>query len=397
VKNIFSVILACFVMQISFAQEEFVVPSRKITQFPFIQLTGGIILLQARFDSFKDTLNFVLDTGSGGISLDSSAVVHFGIKPDPSNRTIRGIAGVRNVGFLNHKKLHLPGLTIDSLNFHVNNYDLLTAVYGERIDGIIGYSVFSRYIVKINYDSTHVEFWTKGAIKYPRGGHLLRPSISFLPVQTAQAKDQIMVQTRFLIDIGAGLNVLFNRDFIKDSSLLRKNRKLYVKEAEGLGGKVDMHLTVLREFRLGPYRFKNVPVNIFDDEFNVTSYPHLGGLIGNDLLRRFNVVLNYEQREFHLLPNTHFHDNFDYSYSGLELYMVDGVIIIGDVAKDSPAEKAGLQEGDTVIAINKNFSQNLSLYKVSLQNASEAINMIIARKEQLMEFKFKVKNIMKNK
>jgi predicted metalloprotease with PDZ domain len=77
--------------------------------------------------------------------------------------------------------------------------------------------------------------------------------------------------------------------------------------------------------------------------------------------------------------------------------MVDGVIIIGDVAKDSPAEKAGLQEGDTVIAINKNFSQNLSLYKVSLQNASEAINMIIARKEQLMEFKFKVKNIMKNK
>jgi predicted metalloprotease with PDZ domain len=158
-----------------------------------------------------------------------------------------------------------------------------------------------------------------------------------------------------------------------------------------------MHLTVLREFRLGPYRFKNVPVNIFDDEFNVTSYPHLGGLIGNDLLRRFNVVINYEQREFHLLPNTHFHDNFDYSYSGLELYMVDGVIIIGDVAKDSPAEKAGLQEGDTVIAINKNFSQNLSLYKVSLQNASEAINMIIARNEQLMEFKFKVKNILKNK
>jgi hypothetical protein len=200
-----------------------------------------------------------------------------------------------------------------------------------------------------------------------------------------------------LIDIGAGLNVLFNREFIKDSSLLRKNRKLYVKEAEGLGGKVDMHLTVLREFRLGPYRFKNVPVNIFDDEFNVTSYPHLGGLIGNDLLRRFNVVINYEQREFHLLPNTHFHDNFDYSYSGLELYMVDGVIIIGDVAKDSPAEKAGLQEGDTVIAINKNFSQNLSLYKVSLQNASEAINMIIARNEQLMEFKFKVKNILKNK
>lgn len=379
------------------AQEEFVEPSRFITRFSFLQLTGGIILLQGRFDSFKDTLNFVLDTGSGGISLDSSTVAYFGIKPEPSTRTIRGIAGVRNVSFLNNKKLHFPGLTIDSLNFHVNNYDILTAVYGERIDGIIGYSVFSRFIIKVNYDSTQVEFWTKGAIKYPRGGHLLRPAINFLPVHTARAKDEKAVETRFLIDMGAGLNVLFNRDFVKDSCLLRKNRKLYTKEAEGLGGKVDMHLTVIKEFRLGPYKFKNVPINVFDDDYNVTSYPHLGGLIGNDLLRRFNVIVNYDKKEFHLLPNSHFHDQFDYAYSGLELYMVNGYIIIGDVAKDSPAEKAGLLEEDVVVAINKNFSQNLSGYKLALQNASETISIIVMRREQLLEYRFKVKNILKNK
>jgi hypothetical protein len=388
--------LALVFLQTTAAQEEFVVPSRFLTKFSFVQLTGGIILLQGRFDKFKDTLNFILDTGSGGISLDSTTVDYFGVKPEPSSRTIRGIAGVRNVSFLNNKKLHLPGLTIDSLNFHVSNYDILTAVYGERIDGIIGYSVFSRYIIKINYDSTQVEFWTKGAIKYPRGGHLLKPAITSLPVQTARLKDNNTVETRYLIDMGAGLNVLFSRDFIKDSNVLRGNRKLYTKEAEGLGGKVDMYLTVLKEFRIGPYKFRNVPINIFDDEFNVTSYPHLGGLIGNDLLRRFNVVVNYEQKEFHLLPNSHFYDPFDYAYSGIELYLVNGRIIIGDVAKDSPAEKAGVREGDVVVAINKNFIQNISLYKTALQNANEGVNMIVMRDGQLMEFKFKVKNILKN-
>ncbi|HEU4901920.1 MAG TPA: aspartyl protease family protein [Flavisolibacter sp.] len=395
-KLTFACILALVFLQTTAAQEEFVVPSRFLTKFSFVQLTGGIILLQGRFDKFKDTLNFILDTGSGGISLDSTTVDYFGVKPEPSSRTIRGIAGVRNVSFLNNKKLHLPGLTIDSLNFHVSNYDILTAVYGERIDGIIGYSVFSRYIIKINYDSTQVEFWTKGAIKYPRGGHLLKPAITSLPVQTARLKDNNTVETRYLIDMGAGLNVLFSRDFIKDSNVLRGNRKLYTKEAEGLGGKVDMYLTVLKEFRIGPYKFRNIPVNIFDDEFNVTSYPHLGGLIGNDLLRRFNVVINYEQREFHLLPNSHFYDPFDYAYSGIELYLVNGRIIIGDVAKDSPAEKAGVREGDVVVAINKNFIQNISLYKTALQNANEGVNMIVMRDGQLMEFKFKVKNILKN-
>lgn len=394
--RVLSTILLCFFLRPAAAQEEFVSPSRMLTKFKFIQLTGGVILLQGKFDTFKDTLNFVLDTGSGGISLDSTTALYFGVKPEPSNRLIRGIAGVRNVSFLNNKKLHLPGLSIDSLNFHVSNYDILTAVYGERIDGIIGYSVFSRYIVKVNYDSTHVEFWTKGAIKYPRGGHLLRPAIGSLPVHTARVRDENVIETRFLIDLGAGLNVLFSRDFIKDSSLLRKNRKLYVKEAEGLGGKVDMHLTVMKEFKLGPYKFRNVPINVFDDDYNVTSYPQLGGLIGNDLLRRFNVVINYEQKEIHLRPNSHYYDAFDYAYTGLELYLVDGRIIIGDVASGSPAEVAGILEGDAVVAINKNFSNNISAYKNILQNAG-TVTIVIVRGEELLEIKFKVKNILKNK
>lgn len=372
-------------------------PSRSLTCFPFVQLTGGIILLQARFDQFKDTLNFILDTGSGGISLDSTTVAYFNVKPEPSNRTIRGIAGIRNVSFLNNRKLHFPGLTIDSLNFHISDYSILTAVYGERIDGIIGYSVFSRYIVNVNYDSSRIEFRTRGAIKYPRGGHLLKPTINFLPVQTARAKDAVAVDTRFLIDMGAGLNVLFNRDFIRDSNLLRKNRKLYVKEAEGLGGKVDMHLTVIKEFKLGPYKFRNVPVNVFDDEYNVTAYPHLGGLIGNDLLRRFNVTINYEQKEIHLLPNSHFFDQFDYAYSGIELYMIGSVIVVGDVATGSPAEKAGLQENDVVVSINKNFIQNLTLYKAALQNTSGKVQIIVMRNGKLLEFTFKVKDILRNK
>ena len=61
------------------AQEEFIdPPSRHLTTIPFLQLTGGIIIMQALFGESKDTLNFVLDTGSSGISLDSTAVLELG-------------------------------------------------------------------------------------------------------------------------------------------------------------------------------------------------------------------------------------------------------------------------------------------------------------------------------
>ncbi|MCW3120165.1 MAG: hypothetical protein JWM28_4247 [Chitinophagaceae bacterium] len=378
-----------------YAQEEFVEPPAKLlTRFTFKQLYGGVMLLRGTFADYPDSLNFILDTGSGGISLDSSTADYFKVTRVPSDKTIRGIAGTRKVSFIYSQKLHLPGLTIDSLNFHINDYSILTTVYGERIDGIVGYSVLSRYILSLDYDSSIISFYTKGYLKYPKGGYLLKPNITTLPVQVARIKDSRTITSRFLFDMGAGLCLMLSSDFMKDSALLSKKRKLYVKEAEGLGGKVDMQASVVREFKLGPYKFRNVPVYIFDDTYNVTSYPYLGGILGNDLLRRFNVILNYERRDIYIKPNTHFTEQFDYAYTGVELYNVDGQIIIGDVAEGSPAEKSGLKEGDIVVGINRTFNQNLSHYKAALQVAGERVKVVIRRDDKLMEFTFKVKSIL---
>ena len=392
-KRLLAILLPLTLCLPGFGQEEFIQPSRLLTKFKFSQLTGGVILMKARFDVFPDTLNFILDTGSGGISLDSLTSQYFQLEGTPSDRTIRGIAGIRNVRFLNNRSLHMHGLSVDSLNFHINDYSILHAVYGERIDGIIGYSVLRRYIVKIDYDSLSIEFWTRGAFKYPRGGFLMRPIINTIPVTTARVKDAETVNARFLFDLGAGLNMMLSTDFLKDSSLLDKKRKMYTKEAEGLGGKIDMQMTVIKEIKLGPYRFRSVPIYVFEDTYNITSYPYLGGLIGNDLLRRFNTILNYDRRDIYLIPNTHFNDAFDYSYSGLELYYEEGRIIVGDVAKGSPAEAVGLIEGDVVVAVNKNFNQSLQAYKAAMQSAGERLKIIVQREGELKEFDFKVKNI----
>ncbi len=396
-KRIFYLLFFCICSLPSipvWAQEEFIEPpSKELTTIPFIQLTGGIVIVQAKFDNYPDTLNFVMDTGSSGISLDSTTAVELGLKPIPTDRTIRGIAGIRQVSFLYNRKLHFPGLTVDSLNFHINDYTILTEVYGERIDGIIGYALFRRYILKIDYDSVSITFCTQGTMRYPRGGYLLKPGITQLVTQPLRVKDDKTINTRFLYDMGAGLCLLLSREFVQDSNFLNKKRKRYVKEGEGLGGKIDMELTVIKEVKLGPYRFKNVPVFVFDDKTNITSYPQLGGLLGNDILRRFNVILNYARGDIFIMPNHHYLDAFDYSYSGMELYMINNKIIAGDVAKGSPAEAAGVKEGDEVIAVNKSFNQNLNQYKIALQSATEKVKLVLRRDGVLMEIEFKVKSI----
>jgi hypothetical protein len=377
------------------SQEEFIEPpSRLLTKIPFTQLTGGVIIIQARLDSFPDTLNFILDSGSSGISLDSATVSYFKLKPEPTERTIRGIAGIKKVGFLYDRMLRFPNLIVDSLDFHVNDYSILTTVYGEQIDGIIGYSMLSRYIVKINYDSLKIDICSNGSVRYPRGGYLLKPYINTLPVHSARIRDERTVNTRFLHDIGAGVCLMLSKEFADDSTFLQKKRKLYPKEGEGVGGSITMNMTVIKELKVGPYRFRNVPTYVFNDDYNVTSYPYLAGLIGNDLLRRFNIIFNYQKKDIHLVPNSHFREPFDYSYSGIELYFIDNKIEIGNIAEGSPAEDAGLKEGDIVVSVNNNFSQNFNQYKTALQSTNERLKLIIRRNGELMQFTFKIKSIL---
>jgi hypothetical protein len=376
------------------AQETFVQPpARLLTAFQVTLFTGGVVLLKAKLDDFPDSLNFILDTGSGGISLDSGTCVRLHLDPIPSDRTILGIGGIRQVRFLYNRTLRLPGLTVDSLNFHVNDYDILTSVYGEKIDGIIGYSFFSRYIVSVNYDSLKVSVYSLGSIRYPRGSYVIRPLIPNLAIIGAQTVDTRKVDTRFYFDTGAGLCALLSTDYTTDSSLLDPRKKQFLTRAQGLGGKASMRLTTIRELKLGPYRFHRVPTYIFDDTYNVTSYPNTSGLIGNDILRRFNVILNYDRRFICLTPNSHYHDQFDYSYSGLNLYWEDGLIHAGDVMPGSPAEKAGLKEDDIVIAVGNNFTNNIQAYKSLLQNAGEKVQMIVRRNGQLMTLDIRIKSI----
>jgi hypothetical protein len=375
------------------AQEQFIEKRAKfITRFPFRQLTGGVILVQARFNEIPDTLNFILDTGSGGISLDSATCKEFKIPHAPSGKTINGIAGIKEVDFAKNNTLVLPGLKVEGLDFYINNYDILSNVYGQKIDGIIGYSFFSRYIVKVNFDSSRIEIFQQGSIRYPSGGYLLHPLFTTLPIQPLVLKDERTIGANFYLDTGAGLSFFLSKDFADDSAVIMNQIKLFPIQAQGLGGNKRMMITVIKEVRIGPYRFRKVQTYILDDEYNATSYPFLGGLLGNDILKRFNIIFNYKKREIHLLPNGHFRERFEYTYTGMSIFFVGGRVVIDDIIPGSPADKAKLKKDDVIVSVDNNISNDINQYKDLLQSAYK-VKLVILRDNVLYSLIFKTGKI----
>ncbi len=364
-----------------------------LQKFSFKIYLGGVILVKASVKEYADSLNFILDTGCGGMSLDSTTCSNYNIPAELSNNYITGIAGKTKVSYVYNKTLVINKLLTDSLNFFVNDYSVLTSVYGQKIDGIIGHSFFEKYIVSINYDSSYIEIYSKGKFNYPQGGAILRPDVNKLISQNVTIKEATKIDGNFYLDSGAGLSLLLTTDFIKDNNFLLKKRKPVDVQVQGLGGKKTMQLSVIKSIKIGPYKFNNVPTNIYTDENNLFKHPSIYGLIGNEIMRRFNTIYNYAAGTVHIVPNTYFFEKFDYAYTGLTLYNFDGVIYVDDIIKTSPAEKAGLQNGDVVFSVNNIVNGNIQQYELLLQKANEPIKMIVDRDGKLIVVFLKPINI----
>jgi membrane-associated protease RseP (regulator of RpoE activity) len=370
---------------------------RLLGTLQFRELYGGIVIGKGLLGDFPDSLTFIFDTGCGGISLDSLTALRLKLAASPSDSYIRGIAGMRREQLLNGMRLRFGNVALDSITMEVNNYDILTSVYGEKIDGILGYTFFSRYLVRVDYDSCRIDIYSKGPVSYPKGGYLLRPQLVGLPMTEGKLNDSRDINSRFYFDTGAGLCLLFSSEFTADSAVFGPKRKRPVRaEGAGLGGKKEMQLTTLRNFSIGPFRFRHIPTYVFDDSYDVTNYPQLGGLIGNDLLRRFNLILNYDKSEIYLTPNGAFDQPFDYSYSGLTIGLVDEKVVVTDVAKDSPGEKSGFREGDEVLMVNGDARQNVQVYQGLLRTIGPRVQVVVRRGVggELAVLSLKVKSIL---
>src|SRR5438128_280949 len=104
---ILSILLAPFLFPVtSISQTNKLFPKESfLTKFRFELLEGGVMVLRAKLDSFPDSLNFILDTGSGGISLDSTTVEDFHLPVTPSENILRGIGSMRKINYVYNQTL----------------------------------------------------------------------------------------------------------------------------------------------------------------------------------------------------------------------------------------------------------------------------------------------------
>lgn len=249
--------------------------------------------------------------------------------------------------------------------FLSENIDMLDKVIGRPVSGILGMSFFSNLALEINYqrqririiDPTHIDRFTK-FYDHKREITLYgrKPHITY--------HDEKGNTSTALIDTGSPLPY---------TTYLRSLGDLPEKWipgvlGQGLGGPILGYIGLEDDLRIfeQPYSRLMTRYQFIEDldSLSQASVEIRKGIIGNDLLSQFEIIIDFMNEDIYTQPNKAYDATADYNKSGIQV-MASGEKLneykIIAVNMRSPGQLAGLQKGDQIISCNWMMKWNLSL------------------------------------
>jgi hypothetical protein len=170
---------------------------------------------------------------------------------------------------------------------------------GRSIVGLIGYDLFRRYVVTIDYAAQTLTLDEPRSFRRPRGAIVV--PITFAGRLAAVPVTIDSLPARLTIDTGASEPLILRHPFAEAHGLLAR--------AENPSPHLNVEGRTLTFLRLPVARlmfagrsFETLTAKIYATNAGAGGFTGTDGLIGNEILRRFRVSIDYEHRKLYLVP-----------------------------------------------------------------------------------------------
>lgn len=317
------------------------------TVVPFA-LINNHIYVEARIDDQPVTL--LVDTG-GVNALTPAAARRLGL--DAQGRmAARGVGEQQaDVGFARADAVQLGEARLDDPLFYVIDFGNLSDVEGLDVDGLLGFELFHRYAVRIDYAAARLTLMKPDAFEPPAQA----VAVPFeLEERTPVVQGSIDgLPARLAIDTGARNAVTLHSPFVREHGLVdRYDASLEAVTGWGVGGPVRGRPVRLGELRLGTAVVEQTLGDLYTGDRGSFADPNVSANIGSGLLRRFVVDFDYGARTMYLRPGADHDRRQDYDRLGAWINRDRDALMVAAVTAGGPAERAGLRAGDRLLTID---------------------------------------------
>jgi membrane-associated protease RseP (regulator of RpoE activity) len=157
---------------------------------------------------------------------------------------------------------------------------------------------------------------------------------------------------QFRVDVGSGSTVDLHVPFVKQHDLMRLPGRSVEVTGGGFGGTFKTTVRRLKTLRIGSFIVKAPLVGLSQATTGGFTSEDYAGNIGNRLLDRFRLTLDFERRVLWLEPGRRFAEPDVFPRAGVQLVRLDDGVHAMQVLPGSAAAAAGVREGDEVVAID---------------------------------------------
>lgn len=326
-------------------------------ELPF-ELLNNHIYVQAQING-KDPVRLLVDTGGVNL-LTPQAATALGI-PFEGEMEARG-AGEQSVNMALAKvdSLTLGDATLRDQIFYVIDLGQLENVEGVSFAGLVGYEVFKRFAVTIDYADRRLTLVRPERFAYRGNGVAVPFTFHHRTPQVKAAIDGI--EGEFVVDTGSRASLTLNAPFVAEHGLLaRYAPTVEAMSGWGVGGPVRSRRAHGGTLELGGVEVPGVALDLFTGERGAFAAKNLAGNIGAGVLSRFTVTFDYARQQMYLEKNRLFDRPDAHDRSGLWINRAGDAFQVEDVVPGSPAAQAGIRAGDRITAVDGTPAAGLSL------------------------------------
>lgn len=363
-KGILAVLLICFSAS-AFCQTIGFVFSRERKQVKIpVEISNHLVIIPVVVNKTLP-LKFILDTGVRSTILTEKRYSellglvytrHFTIM-GPGKEKIVDAYIAPNV------TLDLPGVQGTGHAIVVLDQDFLNLpnYLGTEVHGVLGYELFNRFVIKIDYDKKFIKLIDNKRFKAPRKYKELpitiedtKPFVA-LPVTMGNG-DQLLA--KLLIDSGASNSLILEED--SHASITIPENTITGSIGRGVGGEIFGEIGKIKELDVANYKLSN-PIAYFPhsysyiDSLKFFDNVYRNGSVGGEILSRFKVIFDFRNEKIYLKKGADFSRRFVYDLSGITIKALGprlNVYQIEDVREGSPAAFAGITTGEFIVGIN---------------------------------------------
>ncbi len=352
-------------------------------------------------------LKFIFDTGASNTIIHNKDIANL-FDPD-YGRTFTVYGSDLQQPMYAHliKGIHLKtqDLVAPAQNILVleDEYFSFKELTGIEIHGIIGADMFRNYKVAIDYQKRLIQLHKQGSKKLKTKGYqelsmAVQKSKPYIvcPVTLSYNKT---IPLKLLIDTGASTALLLDTN--SDTSLVLPKEIIPENLGFGIGGVMKGYVGRIPYIDIAGKELENIVCH-FQEGGNTADSLNLifrHGLIGNYILDRFDLIIDYHEQKFYLKPARKWRRKFEYDKSGISFISVGietSKYYIQSILEGSPAEKAGIKSGDIIRKINLVPAEFLSydgINRIFRRKTGKKVNIKVKRDEEIIKFEFRLKDL----